>query len=127
MVRDAIGDYFFISGLVISIVLGFSSDFLGDAAKWFWMLLVVFGLFVGLLKIPGDKSREFLLYFAALMVITFSGKDYIDRWEAINFIGGYLKVIFTNLLTFTIPAAIVTAFKSLWKLAQIDEPESDNE
>ena len=46
-----IGNYSFIIGVIVAVVLGLAAPQIGTAAAWLWSLLVVLGLVVGFLNI----------------------------------------------------------------------------
>ena len=114
-----IGNYSFIIGVIIAIVLGLASQKLGTATAWLWSLLVVLGLIVGFLNVSGKETKEFLLVTVALVIVAYAGNAQIEKWATdVQLIGKYLSDIFGNLLAFVIPASVVVALKDVWQLAK---------
>ena len=48
-----IGNYSFIVGVILAIVLGLAASKTGTAEPWLWSLLIVLGLVVGFLNVSG--------------------------------------------------------------------------
>ena len=113
-----IGNYSFIGGVIIAVVLGLFASNLGSAAEWLWSLLIVLGLIVGFLNVSGKETKEFLWVTVALVVVAFAGSSQIQSWANVQFIGPYLSGIFNSILAFVIPASVVVALKDVWDLAR---------
>ncbi len=113
-----IGNYSFIIGVILAVVLGLASAQLGETAAWLWSLLVVLGLVVGFLNVSGKETKEFLWVTVALVVVAFAGSSQIKDWANVQFIGTYLSGIFNSILAFVIPASVVVALKDVWGLAR---------
>ena len=112
-----VGNYSFIIGVIIAIVLGVVS--LGAATPWLASLLVVLGLIVGFLNVTGKETREFLLVAAVLIIAASVGTGAGAYLREVTIIGDYLAGIFGQLLAFIVPATIVVALKDIWSLGQI--------
>ena len=115
-----IGNYSFIIGVIVAVVLGLAAPQLGTATAWLWSLLVVLGLVVGFLNIGGKETKEFLWVTVALVVVSYAGSAQIKDWVNVQFIGPYLSGIFNSILAFVIPASVVVALKEAWDLAKVD-------
>ena|SRR3989344_5396288 len=113
-----IGNYSFIIGVVIAVVLGLAAPRLGAATEWLWSLLVVLGLVVGFLNVSGKETKEFLLVTVALVIVSFAGSSQINSWSSVQLIGAYLKGVFDSILAFVVPASVVVALKEVWELAK---------
>jgi len=114
-----IGNYSFIIGVIIAIVLGLVS--LGAATPWLASLLVILGLIVGFLNVTGKETREFLLVAAVLIIAASVGTGagaYLQQVTILN-IGSYLAGIFGQVLAFVVPATVVVALKDIWSLGQV--------
>jgi len=118
-----IGNYSFIIGVVLALVLGLFSGFLPTTiVPWLASLLVVLGLIVGLMNVSGQKTGEFLLVATVLIVIAGVGTGagaILKEVEILN-IGTYLANVFVQLLAFIIPATVMVALKGVFALAQCD-------
>lgn len=82
-----IGDYSFIIGVILAVVLGLAAPNLGNATAWLWSLLVVLGLIVGFLNVSGKETKEFLWVAVALVVVAYAGSAQINSWSNVQLIG----------------------------------------
>lgn len=112
-----IGNYSFIIGVIIAVVLGLATTVLGGAKAWLLSLLVVLGLVVGFLNVSGKETKEFLLVTVALVIVAFAGSAQ-ETLADVRVIGPYLGDIFGNILAFVVPASVVVALKEVWELAK---------
>jgi len=113
-----IGNYSFIVGVIIALVLGLASAQLGTAKAWLWSILVVLGLIVGFLNVSGKETKDFLMVTVALVIVAYAASVQVKGWADVEFIGPYLSGLFNSLLTFVVPASIVVALKEVWQLAK---------
>ncbi len=111
-----VGNYSFIIGVIIAIVLGIVS--LGAATPWLASLLVILGLIVGFLNVVGKETKEFLVI-AAVLIIAAAMGGAAATLGGVEVIGAYLQGIFTQLLAFVVPATVVVALKDIWRLGQV--------
>ncbi|MBW2989827.1 hypothetical protein KY358_05930 [Candidatus Woesearchaeota archaeon] len=111
-----VGNYSFIIGVIIAIVLGVFS--LGAATPWLASLLVVLGLVVGFLNVTGKETKEFLLVAIVLVIAANMGAASATLGD-VEYIGPYLSGIFTQVLAFVVPATVVVALKDIWGLGQV--------
>ncbi len=111
-----VGNYSFIIGVIIAIVLGIVS--LGAATPILASLLVVLGLIVGFLNVTGGETQEFLI--VAIILIVVAGMGGAGATLAgVGVIGTYLQGIFTQILAFVVPATVVVALKDVWRIGQV--------
>jgi len=113
-----VGNYAFIIGVILAVVLGLASTQLGAASTWLWSLLVVLGLIVGFLNVSGKETKEFLWVTVALVLVAYAGSAQVTSWGDVQFIGPYLKGVFDSILAFVVPASVVVALKEVWGLAR---------
>ena len=113
-----VGDYAFIIGVIIAVVLGLAASRLGNAAAWLWSLLVVLGLIVGFLNVSGKETKDFLWVTVALVIVAYAGSAQITSWDKVQLIGSYLRGVFDSILAFVVPAAVVVALKAVWDMAK---------
>jgi hypothetical protein len=112
-----VGNYSFIIGVIVAIVLGVFTSGLGTATPWLASLLVVLGLIVGFLNVTGKETKEFLLVGAVLIIATSMGGA-SAALGGVQYIGQYLSGVFTQVLAFVVPATVVVALKDIWSLGQ---------
>ena len=113
-----IGNYSFIIGVILAVVLGLAAPRLGAATAWLWSLLIVLGLVVGFLNVTGKETKEFLLVTVSLVVVAFAGSAQITSWSNVELIGPYLKGIFDSILAFVVPASVIVGLKDVWGMAK---------
>lgn len=112
-----VGDYSFIVGVIIAIVLGiFSAWIKGAAADVLVSLLVLLGLVVGFLNVAGKESQEFLIVGVILVLVAYVGGA--ANLAKVMYIGVYLAAIFNYIMAFVAPAIIVAGLKDVWRLAK---------
>ncbi len=112
-----VGNYSFIIGVIIAIVLGIVS--LGAATPILASLLVVLGLIVGFINVTGKETKEFLLVATVLIIATAMGGASATL-SGVQYIGQYLSGILTQVLAFVVPATVVVALKDIWGLGQVE-------
>ncbi|MBI2558353.1 hypothetical protein HYW20_03445 [Candidatus Woesearchaeota archaeon] len=115
-----IGNYSFIIGVIIAVVLGLAAPKLGQAQAWLWSLLIVLGLVVGFLNVSGKETKDFLLVTVSLVIVAYAGNAQISSWGSVEFIGPYLSGVFNSILALVVPASVVVALKEVWALAKGD-------
>ena len=114
-----VGNYSFIIGVIIAVVLGVFSNLGGATAAWLASLLVVLGLVVGFLNVTGKETKEFLLVAVVLIIAANMGAASATL-GGVQYIGSYLSGIFTQILAFVVPATAVVALKDIWALGQVE-------
>ena len=112
-----IGNYSFIIGVILAVILGIASNQLGAAEPWLISLLIILGLVVGFLNVAGKETKEFLTVATILVIISYAGSAGQTLGEIV-FIGQYIRNIFIQILAFVVPAAIVVALKDVAELAK---------
>ena len=112
------GNYLFMVGVIISLVLGLAAKNIGATADWLWLILVAIGILVGLLNVKPENSRDFLWFTAVFVVIAFAGDAQIKSWGSLNLIGFYMKSTFDSILSFIVPAGVATSLKEIFILAK---------
>lgn len=112
-----IGNYSFIIGVIIAVVLGLAAPMLGQATPWLTSLLIVLGLVVGFLNVSGKETKEFLLVAVVLVIVAFAGSA-SGTLGGVLYIGQYLQGVFDAIMAFVVPATVVVGLKDVWALAQ---------
>lgn len=106
---ERVGAWAFIAGVVIALVSGFWPP----TAGW-TSVLIVLGLAVGFLNVTKGETNQFLFTALVLVVMAGLGGDLLAR---VSSVGEMLRNIFSSLVTFVIPAAVVVALKTVYSLA----------
>ena len=112
-----IGQYSFIGGIIIAVVLGLAIPALAEATPWLISLLIILGLIVGFLNVVSEETQEFLIVGVILVLLSFAGGAQTTL-GGVMYIGSYLQGIFQGLLAFIIPAVVVVGLKDIWRLAE---------
>ena len=114
--KDFLGKWAFILGVLFAVVLGLVGASL-SFAPWLVSLLIVFGLIVGLLNISGKQSEKFVTASIVLVIASYMGGA-SGTLTGVELIGPYLGGIFDAIMLFVIPAVVIVALKEVYDLAQ---------
>jgi hypothetical protein len=106
-IRDFIGSWAFVIGIVIAIVLGL----LGNLSGIWVIVLIFFGLVIGLLNITKEETTSFLISGTVLVIVSALGGNFFYNVEILANILGTLLVIF-------VPAVVIVAIRSIFNLAK---------
>ena len=117
MVDKKIGNYSFIGGVGIAVILGLALP-IGDTIKTaLTSVLVLLGLIVGFLNVVGKETKEFLLIAAVLVIAAGVGQASTEL-GSVQIIGPYLSGIFQSIMLFVVPATVIVGLKDIYALAQ---------
>ncbi len=103
-----VGSVSFIVGLIIAVLAG---AFLGIGPITLW-ILVLLGILVGLLNVPGGEATGFLVAAIALLVVGSSSLG------ALPGVGDLISGALQGIVVFVAPAAIIVAIKQIYGLAR---------
>ena len=106
-IGDFIGSWAFVIGLIIAIVLGL----VGNLSGVWVIVLVFFGLIVGLLNITREETTPFLISGTALVIVSALGGSFFYNVEVLANVLGTLLVIF-------VPATVIVAVKNIFNLSK---------
>ena len=115
--ESKIGQWAFIIGIILAIVVGVFSASLVTWAGNLTLLLVMLGLIVGFLNISEKETTPFLVASAALM-LTATSVDTLNTIDLGVSLGKYLAGIVSEIAVFVAPAAVVVALKAIQSLAK---------
>ncbi len=115
--ESKIGQYSFIGGTIIAVVLGLAIPSLADATPWLVSLLAILGLIVGFLNVSGKQSKDFLIIAVVLVLLSYAGGAE-TALGGVMYIGVYLQGVFQALMSFIIPATLVVGLKMIKVLAE---------
>lgn len=118
MEGSKLGQWTFIIGVIIAVVIGlFSARLSVKMQGTLALILVILGLVVGLMNVTEKESTPFLVAAAALMLTATS----VDTLKKIDFgvsLGNYLAGVVSQIAVFVAPAAVIVALKSIQSLAK---------
>ena len=108
---------------VIGMIAFFSGMILAGLAGIFWrnvagisLALVILGIVVGVLNISDREIMPFLVSAIALVVVGSGSFTVLNN--ILDGFGTVLNGIVGHVATFMVPAAIINAVRSMWRLAQ---------
>ena len=96
------GRWSFITGLVLSILMGFIQ------VSWLPIILFVLGLVVGFLNVSGEQGPNFLIAVIALLLIGMSGLQISAIGQQVSVI---INLMLNNFVSFVAAAGLVVAIK----------------
>lgn len=121
-----IGETAFLLGMLIALIVGIFSPYLGDMQPTALGVLALLGLMVGLLNIREKEINTFLIASLALLLPTSALSNVTTNIEAILPAASVVMTLarsFLNALTvFVSPAAFVLAVKAIYNLARKRKP-----
>jgi hypothetical protein len=117
------GQWAFLGGMVIAIIVGLASGFLGGSLPIVLGVLAVLGLIVGLLNITEKEVTPFLIATIALLAVPSS---LAPMTALVASTGGGVGTMMVSALNgflgaiavFISPAAFVVAIKAIYQMAQ---------
>ncbi len=107
-----VGSWAFIVGLIIAIIAGFWP--LGATMT---SVLIILGLVVGFLNVTGRETNTFLFATLVLVVMASQGGQIL---ESVSDVGPFLKSLFSAMMLFVIPAALVVALKAIYSVEETE-------
>ena len=115
MVKN-IGNYAFLAGAIVAIVLGIAGPSLGGAGVWLNSLLVVLGLVVGYLNVSAKERTSFAMLSTMLVFAAYAGNAGGILASVQNPVGGWLAGVMGSLIVFLVPATVVAVIKGVWEM-----------
>lgn len=107
MNMDKIGEWAFVIGVVLAILLGIFD--IGAMLGTIQVVLVVLGILVGLINVTSRETTKYLVAAIALLVAGTAG------FGTLPMIGAIVARIVANIGFFVAPAAVVVALRSVMK------------
>ncbi len=122
--ENSVGAWAFLMGVILAIVIGLSTSLLpipslSQYTSQIYGILMILGLLIGFVSIPGRDSQTFLWAGAILVIISRFGMDSV-RGSFIGIgIGDAVSSVFAALLALFVPATIVVAVKTVFSIAKV--------
>ena len=108
--RNLVGAWAFLIGVILAVIFGFITF-----QSWLGWLLLVLGIVIGLLNIADTESHPFLMAGTVLViVVALGGSAFSSTRLGVDF----LSSIFDNILNLFVPATIVVALRSVFRMAR---------
>jgi hypothetical protein len=111
MKERKIGEWAFILGVLIAV---FSGIITGRVEGNVAIILILLGLFVGLINLKKDEKR-LTTFLVAAIALLLSGTAGLEN---LPLIGSFIGPILINITTFVTPAAVIIALKAIYNLAR---------
>jgi len=122
--ENSVGAWAFFIGVILAVLIGLSTTIfpiptvIAYSAQ-IYALLVILGLIVGFVNIPGRDALTFLWAGAILVVVSKFGMDSV-RGSLIGIgVGDAVSAVFAALLALFVPATIVMALKTIFSMSKI--------
>jgi len=115
MVKN-LGNYAFLAGALIAIVLGIAGPNLGGAGVWLNSLLVVLGLVVGYLNVSAKERTSFAMLSTMLVFAAYAGNAGGILSSVQAPVGAWLAGVMGSLIVFLVPATVVAVIKGVWEM-----------
>lgn len=104
------GNYAFIIGVVLAIILGLFSGFVVEYTETIAYIMIILGLIVGFYNIGHKEAINFLIAAIALLAVSGALGD-------LPVVGNYITGIITQIAYFVAPAAVLVALKAVYEMA----------
>lgn len=119
------GQYAFLGGFVIAVLMGLASNMLGTALPLALAVLGLLGIIVGLMNINDKEITSFLVATIALLLVMSSINKVVDNMNAVTGgmvgpVGVFIANFLNALMVFVAPAAFVVALKQIYSLSKPD-------
>ena len=120
------GEYAFLGGLVLALIMGLLSGFVpNEAMPVLTAFLFLCGIVVGLLNISDKEVTAFLVASVALLVASESfgaslGKTFSLGGTVMSLVPTMILGVTTVFQAFIAPAAFIVAIKAVYKMAKPD-------
>jgi len=110
-IDNAIGHWAFVFGVSLAVVLAILDN--TQLSKTWGMVLLGFGIVIGILNITREETNSFLIAASALILANTANIEIVRLWD----IGFYLYAIIKNLMVVFTPAAVIVALESIYRVA----------
>lgn len=108
---NSMGKWAFMLGVIIAVLMAFVN------IPYSGLLLVILGLFVGLVNIAAGEVESFLIAVIALLVVGLASVQAINTLPIVGNIFEVIQGIVGSLISFVAPAALIVALKQIYALA----------
>jgi len=122
--ENSIGAWAFLIGVILAVLIGLSTTILSlpNIVKYsaqIYGILVVLGIVIGFVWVPGKDSQTFLWTGAILVIVSSFGMQGV-RGSLIGVgIGDAAASVFGALLALFVPATIIVALKTVFGIAKV--------
>jgi hypothetical protein len=110
-----LGAWAFIIGVLIALVAGLAGSIAPGLVAWGVPILVILGIIVGFLNISDRETEGFVFMTVAIVVVASLSGTFL---ATVPLIGGAMQAIFSNIIAFVTPAAIIVSLKAILSMAR---------
>jgi hypothetical protein len=112
---EDLGYWCFIAGFILAAIVGMVRAYMGSIDIITGSILIILGIIVGFINVTKKEANSFLIASVALVLVSKLGWDVLAQ---VDIIGPYLEAMFNSIMTFIIPATIISALKIIYHLAK---------
>ena len=109
--KNMLGSWSFLIGVILALIFGLFSQWLGSLTPGIIYLLVVLGIIIGLLNIADEEVNAFLMAGTVLVIVSVLGQGVVQTVPVF-----YMTL--QALTTLFVPATIIVALKHVFSLAR---------
>lgn len=122
--ENSLGAWAFLIGVILAVLIGVSATIFSmpDVVKYnaqIYGLLVLLGLIIGFVWVPGSDSQTFLWTGTVIVVVSRFGMEGVKGSLIGVGIGEAVAAVFGALLALFVPATIIVALKTVFSIARI--------
>lgn len=109
MKTNAIGRWAFLLGIIVAVLLGFTTF------AYSTLILVILGLIVGCINIAEKETTGYLVAVIALLVIGLGGLQVFSMLGSVNI---WIQTVLASFVTFVAASGLIVAIKSVLQMSQ---------
>ena len=117
--ENLVGAWAFFIGVILAVIIGLFQTRLGTTSTLFYSLLVILGIFVGVLNAGDKDSVTFLLASLSLVIVSGMGQSTLIFISNLSPVLSSLMAILSTLLVMFVPATIIVALKVVFSIANV--------
>jgi hypothetical protein len=120
MASQKIGNYAFLAGIVIALVMGVAGGLglLQSVGAYIPLVMVVLGLIIGLMNIHDKHISDFLIATIAIILVGGTAAGLLTLNEVVTPLGTICQMIVGYIVALAAPAALVVGLKQIFNLAK---------
>lgn len=116
--ENLVGAWAFLIGVILAVAIGlFQSQFGQKTSTLIYAILVILGLFVGLINVADRDTMTFLFASLALVIVSGMGQYTLVFISNLSPVLSNLSSILSALLVLFVPATIIVALKTVFSIA----------
>jgi hypothetical protein len=122
--ENSVGAWAFLIGVVLAISIGLATTILSiptliTYSAQIYAILVILGLIIGFISIPGRDAQTFLWAGTIVVIVSKFGMESVTGSLIGIGIGDAVSSVFAALLALFVPATIIVALKTVFSIAKI--------